>query len=214
MTKRIATKGQCESCKIVVAKQFATKHCQKCFPLSSSTKSNPFFLIKVTSDSPLYWLYLSAPAKCSLADLDDFLKSIWLECCGHLSCFNINGILYDSNPEIDTEHLYDMDIKLGSILAKGMQFDYEYDFGSTTKLKLEVLDMYQDIASTKIRLLMRNIAPGLACFVCQKLANYICSMCNETLCKTHLKHKVEYGCNKDYCLELVNSPRTGVCGYQ
>lgn len=149
MIKRIANKGQCESCKILVSKQSAARHCQKCYFLSSPVGAVPCFLIKITSDSLLYWLYLSVPAKSTLAEIDDFLRSTWLECCGHLSAFNVNGVHYDSNPEIDGEHLDDMNIEVGSLLVKGMRFYYEYDFGSTTKLHLEVVDVYQTTVNAK-----------------------------------------------------------------
>ncbi len=33
-------------------------------------------------------------AGATLADLDDFLRGIWLECCGHLSSFDIEGVTY------------------------------------------------------------------------------------------------------------------------
>ena len=39
------------------------------------------------------------PASDTLADLDDFLRAIWLECCGHLSEFTIGGTSYSSEPE-------------------------------------------------------------------------------------------------------------------
>ena len=33
-------------------------------------------------------------AKSTLEELDDFLRGAWLECCGHLSDFEIDGITY------------------------------------------------------------------------------------------------------------------------
>jgi hypothetical protein len=37
--------------------------------------------------APRYWLHLEVPSKFTLDALDDFLRAIWLECCGHLSAF-------------------------------------------------------------------------------------------------------------------------------
>lgn len=35
----------------------------------------------------------------TLKALDRFLRDIWVECCGHLSEFDINGVIYDCYPE-------------------------------------------------------------------------------------------------------------------
>ncbi|NDJ86430.1 MAG: hypothetical protein GYB66_11120 [Chloroflexi bacterium] len=45
-----------------------------------------------------YWLYLELPARVSLVVLDDYLRIIWLECCNHLSAFEINGARYGVEP--------------------------------------------------------------------------------------------------------------------
>lgn len=39
--------------------------------------------------SPAYWLDLELKADAKLKRLDDFLRRIWLECCGYLSEFSI-----------------------------------------------------------------------------------------------------------------------------
>jgi len=51
----------------------------------------------------MYWMHLEVPTTITLADLDGFLRDIWLECCGHLSSFSIDGISYKSHldPEYD-----------------------------------------------------------------------------------------------------------------
>jgi len=35
------------------------------------------------------------PARATLTDLDGFLRDIWLECCGHLSAFDIGTVRYE-----------------------------------------------------------------------------------------------------------------------
>ena len=47
---------------------------------------------------------------------------------------------YDSLFYCDNESM--SEYKLEEILEKGMKFIHEYDFGSTTKLKITVLDKY------------------------------------------------------------------------
>ncbi|MGH2480048.1 MAG: hypothetical protein ACRDHW_10375, partial [Ktedonobacteraceae bacterium] len=50
---------------------------------------------------PSYWMHLELPVAATLADLDDFLRTIWLECCGHLSEFTIKDTAYASVSEDD-----------------------------------------------------------------------------------------------------------------
>jgi len=75
------------------------KHLQSCLPNSLQKKSNdqksdlhPFFLIQVSGRYATdYWLYLKVSRLTTLKVLDNFLRDIWLECCGHLSHFAIGG---------------------------------------------------------------------------------------------------------------------------
>src|SRR5438045_3051287 len=46
-----------------------------------------------------YWLHLEAGPTATLEDLDLYLRRIWLECCGHLSAFQINGVRYAAVPD-------------------------------------------------------------------------------------------------------------------
>lgn len=48
-----------------------------------------------------YWLYVEIKETAALKDIDQFLRDIWVECCGHLSAFDINGISYDVAPQDD-----------------------------------------------------------------------------------------------------------------
>ena len=55
-----------------------------------------FHLQVVGMYSPMYWLHIEIPATATLEDLDRFLRAIWLECCGHLSSFEIAGETFAS----------------------------------------------------------------------------------------------------------------------
>ena len=57
-----------------------------------------------------------------------------------------------------------MNITLGKVLEKGMKFSYEYDFGSTTELKLRVINE-KEICGRKelITILARNEALKILC---------------------------------------------------
>jgi hypothetical protein len=53
--------------------------------------------IRVTAPGlPAYWLDVEIKADAKLASLDSFLRDTWLECCGHLSAFNIGMVTYFS----------------------------------------------------------------------------------------------------------------------
>ena len=48
------------------------------------------------------------------------------------------------------------------------------------------------------------------CRFCNKIATQTCSLCWEDYCDKCIEaHK----CGEDYVMPIVNSPRTGVCGY-
>lgn len=51
-------------------------------------------LLRVEGEHGLYWLGVEAKASARLRHLDQFLRRIWLECCGHLSKFEIAGVDY------------------------------------------------------------------------------------------------------------------------
>jgi hypothetical protein len=88
----------CNLCNEVVGQSVANRHLTNCLPKhlensSSKKKRVESYLIRIFSTAHFYqpfrpkqfWLYVHAPAKLRLETLDDFLRNLWLECCGHLS---------------------------------------------------------------------------------------------------------------------------------
>ncbi len=60
-------------------------------------------------------------------------------CCGHLSCFTIDGQQYSAHPSEDVlfgPREETMGQKIYNVLGAGTKFQHEYDYGSTTELKL------------------------------------------------------------------------------
>ncbi len=55
-----------------------------------------FHLLVEGTYLPMYWMHLEMPASSTLEDLDNFLRAIWLECCGHLSSFKVGDTTYES----------------------------------------------------------------------------------------------------------------------
>lgn len=222
MLKKTATKGLCSCCNELVSKKSAASHIEKCFFSEGKANTNGCYIIKIgfPVKNSIYWLYLSAPYGSTLMDLDSFLRKIWLECCGHLSMFRIGSVDYlvdyeindESMPWISDRQEASMQIKVEKVLSKGLKIAYEYDFGTTTELLLEVVDQYPNALSKKPTLLMRNESPRFPCEDCKVLATFICSLCGICVCdKCSEEHCCERGC--DCLLPLVNSPRTGCCGY-
>jgi hypothetical protein len=154
---------------------------------------------------PEYWLHVEGRETASLQQLDSLLRRVWLECCGHMSAFRVGrSELSKRTP-------------LSALPAKGVAFQYEYDFGSTTALKGRVFGFREgSIGRSVVRLLARNTPPTLTCTACEAPATLVCPYCIYSepcwlFCKTHAP---QHPCAKDEVfMPTVNSPRMGVCGY-
>lgn len=216
------SQGICSLCNSIVGKAGMTRHLQTCLQkemISEKTsgdnqklkKGNKFFHILVEGhDYPEYWMHLKISAEASLNALDRFLRDIWLECCGHMSMFKIQGTRYSSSPMTEYEEK-SMSKKMGAILEKGMKFSYEYDFGTTTALALRVISEGEaEIRDKAIQLLARNEPPSITCSNCENIAIKICAQCTGWLCA---KCEQDHDCGEDMLLPVVNSPRVGMCGY-
>ena len=106
--------------------------------------------------------------------------------------------------------------KMEDILTPGQKLIYEYDFGSTTELLLNVISEFEGtLKKGKVEILARNEAPRIKCNQCEKPATTICTDCfyddQGWLCDDCAR---KHDCDEEMSLLLVNSPRTGVCGYE
>lgn len=117
-----------------------------------------------------YWLIIQIKENATLDDLDRFIRDIWVECCGHLSVFEIDGVSYEREPDDDFgwgEPAKSTNHTLKQVLTTGMIFNYEYDFGSTTEIMVKVLDHYSaQKQNEKVVILSRNNPPEFACSIC------------------------------------------------
>ncbi len=231
MARRQQTKGVCTICEGTFGKQAMTRHLAKCLAgqeqgagvaQGKHRKTKLFHLVVQGKYASEYWLHLEVPATATLQDLDNYLRNIWLECCGHLSAFTIGASRYDVQPDDDfgfgfeDEDVEGMDVPLGDILRPGMTFTHEYDFGSTTELTLKVVSEREGKSPGQhtIRLLARNEPPLIPCGACGAPAKLIDPENSWEpsgwLCKKCARKK---RVSEEMCLPVVNSPRTGVCGY-
>jgi hypothetical protein len=99
---RYVSKGTCAFCRRTIAKSGMTRHLAACdqrkqaeaAPKRGARPAKLFHLVVEGRDLPMYWLHLAVPTTLLLSDLDAFLRAIWLECCGHLSAFEIDRRRY------------------------------------------------------------------------------------------------------------------------
>lgn len=344
---RVTTQGECVFCKRKFSKGGMSRHLISCparqaasQALANKPHMRPaqLFHLRIEGrDNPEYWMDVEIPADAVLYDLDDFLRDMWLECCGHMSAFTIEGheyvvdepdfgmmmpgvapeipagegreeepvpheaiqmglalarmtgvseeaqaaykaeierIVGDHDPDEplseeqsmqavasmgrmlgmdegiinmvleeirsgtlpDDDDFFDegsMDTPLSTVLKPGLTFTHEYDFGSTTRLTLRVVEQragYAPEVKTEeaadkdgesdeeaidlVTLLAQNEPPKITCGAChQKPAILVCTYCygpKRWLCHDcALKHEH----SEDCFLPVVNSPRVGVCGY-
>jgi hypothetical protein len=189
--------------------------------VGSKQKTQPprkLHLVVEGRDLPMYWMHLEVPASTTLATLDQFLRNTWLECCGHLSAFEIAGERY-----VVDAGMYDdfdmgeksMRVRLDKVFNPGQTCFYEYDFGTTTELKLKVISERQAASKgNTIQVLARNVPPVILCEECGKPATEVCSQCifdgSGWLCDDCAE---EHECGEEMLLPVVNSPRVGMCAY-
>lgn len=229
MAKRRVPYGKCFFCGQAFAKNAITRHLASCparqetIAKESGKPAQLFHLLAEGRYDPQYWLHLEIPASHTLGDLDDYLRSIWLECCGHLSAFTIGNTRY----ELDTgmvdamwkdffgpsQPTKSMKTKLYSVLSIGDVFQHEYDFGTTTELKLKLVGERKGVVLKHgVRLLARNYAPVYSCVECGAPAKwiYVYEYPFDGYCEEHAEEHDEW---EEGFMPIVNSPRAGECGY-
>lgn len=220
--RRVVSKGKCYFCKRELTKSSVKRHLLKCNNLGVGNTN--YFMIKVEDFyNTDYWFYIQAKENASLRDLDYFLRAIWLECCQHLSSFRIMGKTYTSFTD-DWNYMSDDSFdemgnySLNDVLTKGIVLKHIYDYGSSTFLKLTVVDSYSGISTlASITLLVRNIMKEYKCVKCGETAIYLvkendwdqetalCGKCSEIYADEN---------DESYLCTITNSPRIGVCGYE
>lgn len=218
--------GKCKFCERAFSRSIIVRHLESCEKrltrrdgrnAKHAAVRNSFVLFVEGRRSPEYWIVVEIPADATLKKLDAFLRRAWLECCGHLSAFTINGKKYQSDEETAMEFNEKvMDVKLSDVLSSGLKFYHEYDFGSTTELALKAVSEHPSKAAGKEPVVLaRNDKLKVPCESCGVEATGVCAYCVDDAkgwcCKKcSKKHK----CGEEAMLPAVNSPRVGTCGYR
>ncbi|GCD11594.1 SEC-C metal-binding domain-containing protein [Clostridium tagluense] len=217
-------KGKCYYCNEELSERTVKRHVKGCkdrkekikeaMESSKKTKSQYVLSIVPQYGAKEYCLYIAIDINSTLKNLDSFLRDIWLECCGHLSSFIIDDVNYDSSVEEDSDFFFNdetMDFKLRQVISVGDKFRYDYDFGSTTKLKLEVIDEYlTGEKHSEIEILARNEEIQNFCANCNKKAEYFDYEEEKFFCADCIDEDNDVVDVPEY----TNSPRDGVCGYE
>lgn len=228
------TKGFCRYCKKEYTKAGMLRHLQTCAERKRALeekngKSGGYFeLVLSGKENQEYWLIIEMKEAATLRDLDQFIRDIWVECCGHLSAFLIQGNMYevycDPDDFFDYES-YSMDVRLKDILMEGMKFSYRYDYGSTTELLIKVQSFRRGRGNgDTITILSRNQPPKILCSVCgTRLAQWTEPegwykgtpfWCDECLEESEREEEDGDDWFEKIVLPVCNSPRMGVCGYE
>ena len=156
------------------------------------------------------FLHLLVKGDAKMKVIDNYLKDIWLDCCGHLSAFG------HKNFKVSMSHLVE------DVMEPRIKIFHDYDFGSTTRVFLKGLKKYRLNEKEKVILLSRNEPLKILCTLCTKEpAAYLCTECFDGDCysffceKCAALHEEECAAFTDYSqMRVVNSPRMGVCGYE
>ena len=204
MGTKIKSEGKCIYCKRVIAQKQMSKHLgQHLQDQSDSAAKNIAYHIKIECGE--MFLHVLIKGDATFKTLDAFLRSIWLECCGHLSEFDGAS----------------MSAKFKDTARLGGKHLYVYDMGSSTQLEITIMGVYDIPMKDKIELLSRNEPLKIICTNCSKQPAV-------SICITHIqdsenyffcevcakKHEQECDDFSDYAnMPIVNSPRMGVCGY-
>lgn len=223
MAKTKQARGTCAFC----GKDFTTGGMRKHLPACSSaeeaakkaeaSKRKPrnlyHLVVSNASWKTMFWLHLEMNGSADLVELDQYLRAIWLECCGHLSEFQPGKTPY-KNPELD------MGLKADEVFPRMKELIHLYDFGSTTETLVEAVGVREGTPLTQhpIALLARNHPPEVPCMECDAQARFLCTECiydlgeSGLLCERHAKNHPHE--NYGEPVALFNSPRMGVCGYE
>ena len=220
MARGKMTKAKCQFCNEDFTTISMAKHLSSCpkhlesIKKAESGRFEPETLYYVRAFEPYakdFWLDLEIKGSAKMKDLDHYLREIWLECCGHLSEFSAGG--WGSAKIAMTK-------KISEVFDKYAEITHIYDFGSESQTAVKFISKRQGKPLTKhpISLMARNLTPEVECRECQESAKWLCVEClYETddgglVCQNHFEDHESHDGYGDV-LELVNSPRMGVCGY-
>lgn len=217
--EKMASVGSCAYCGREFARAGMSRHlagCEKRLATVAAADAGPGKPVPVihlqvqAAYDDAYWLHLEMDGSAPLWKLDTYLRAIWLECCDHLSEFS-------EGPRAGRP--VGMERKAAQVFVPGTALTHIYDFGTSSMTRVRVVALREGRPTTRhaIALMARNAPPVQPCQECGAPATYMCEECGYEhdlpggLCEAHAKSHPhdEYGGP----VQIVNSPRMGMCGY-
>lgn len=112
-----------------------------------------------------------------------------------------------------------MSRRIDRVFQPGVELTHIYDFGTSSETLIKAVGMREGKPTTTrpIALMVRNLLPEAKCTECKQPAAYLCMECLieeerwGTLCSRHSQTHPHDGYGEP--VQLVNSPRLGMCGY-
>jgi hypothetical protein len=220
MPRGIQSRGQCAFCGYATTKGAMAKHLATCPQrnalLDSAEQSQrmpePLYHLRMQDAyASEFWLDLEVRGSAKLKDIDAYLRAIWLECCGHLSQFSIGGW---RGQEIAKQRRVD------AIFQQDVELTHIYDFGTSSETRIKRMGWRAGVPLTTrpMVLMARNLMPEVMCIECDQPAALLCMECliesdvRGTLCAQHAATHPHHDYGEP--VELFNSPRVGMCGYE
>ena len=169
--EKLKSEGKCLFCGKTFSKAGINRHLKMHLEEKLvERKAGESFLLKVELNPKYYGGYpyslsLWVNGETTMEKIDDFLRNIWLECCGHMSAFRDpikrrqrNGGLWsffeaeellEAGKTKEYERLMEetageipMSRKAKNVFYQDFKLEYEYDFGSTTALLITTIAQY------------------------------------------------------------------------
>jgi hypothetical protein len=165
MSRRKQSRGKCTYCERESAKGGMLRHLATCparrrviaaSDIQPGNKESLYHLRVQDAWQDDFWLDLEVRGSVTLQELDDYLRTIWLECCGHLSQFSFGGW---GGREISKRR------RVGQVLEPGVELTPIYDFGTSSETLLRTIALREGRPSTAypIALMARNNLPEASC---------------------------------------------------
>lgn len=197
--------GVCNICHKTLPGNHIRNHLRRCIrttlglsvdPPDGAEFSDPATItvhVSVRAQESPHWIELGVRSDTTLHELDRFLRSIWLECCGHLSQFDIGSVVHSTMVPMPGEtFLFEpmdeheagwqhMAFTLDEAVLPWTRFEHEFDFGHPTELALEYMAVSEGLAQAlsplqpwngeRIVVLARN-QPLQSCYHCGRPAEW------------------------------------------
>ena len=210
MTEELKSKGKCLYCGEMFSQKGISKHlASHLAQMEKKSGENKVKYVHIEIEAFEMFLQLLVRGDTQMKVIDNFLRDIWLDCCGHLSAFSHNNFKVSMRDKVE------------DVFQPRIKIYHDYDFGTTTRVFLKARKHYQLNLREKIILISRNEPLKIMCSTCKKVpAVNICVACwydkdaffCETCSEDHAKECDDF---TDYAeMPIVNSPRMGECGYE